>query len=188
MVFPVVRRFFRQLQLEFTRRFPMTRARALVWAFVLGGVFIGLASCSLAVSGFSVTSDGQTGALGLSGISFSTASGPHAYRMEWAVTDAEQEKGLMYRRDMAPDAGMVFDFHDDGMRYFWMKNTYLSLDMIFVSSDGLVRRILRSAKPMSEDVLSSGEPVRYVIEVNAGQADAMGLKPGDRVTLQPPAS
>jgi len=110
-----------------------------------------------------------------------TASGPHHFKVEVMRTDAEREKGLMFRRTMAKDHGMLFDFHTQQPVTFWMKDTYLPLDMIFVSQEGRVVSIKHDAKPMDESLIPSGAPTLGVLEVNAGVADAIGLKVGDVV-------
>ena len=97
------------------------------------------------------------------------------------TTDAERERGLMNRRSLARDRGMLFDFHKEAPVYFWMKNTFIPLDMIFVAHDGRVVSVKHDAKPMDETIIPSGAPAQGVIEVIAGVADAIGVKPGDAV-------
>jgi uncharacterized membrane protein (UPF0127 family) len=116
-------------------------------------------------------------------ISIDTSTGRHEFTVEWAITPAETQRGLMFREQMAPDHGMVFDFLEDAPRSFWMRNTVLSLDMIFIRADGTVARIARNTIPFTDTPVPSGEPVRYVFEVNAGTSDRIGLVPGDRVNL-----
>ena len=89
----------------------------------------------------------------------------------------------MDRRTMAADHGMLFEFPAREPVTFWMKDTYLSLDMVFIDSDGTVRRIAEAARPMSETLIPSIEPVTGVLELNAGQAAAIKLKPGDKVVF-----
>lgn len=110
-----------------------------------------------------------------------TASGAHRYEVEIADTDATREHGLMDRRKMAADHGMLFEFPSRAPVTFWMKDTYISLDMIFIDEDGTVRRIAERAKPMSEALIPSEASVTGVLELNAGQAEAIRLKPGDKV-------
>jgi len=116
-------------------------------------------------------------------IAVETSTGRHEFTVEWAVTPEETQRGLMFREQMAPDHGMVFDFLEDAPRSFWMRNTVLSLDMIFIRSDGTVARIARNTVPFTDTPVPSGEPVRYVFEVNAGTSDRISLAPGDRVDL-----
>ena len=117
-------------------------------------------------------------------ISIVTISGTHPFSVEWAVTEPEREQGLMFRQSMPGDHGMIFDFDKDEPVYFWMKNTPLPLDMVFITSDGTIARIEQNAEPYSERNIPSGAPVRYVLEVNGGVAKQIGAKPGDHVNLR----
>ncbi|GJE69216.1 DUF192 domain-containing protein [Methylorubrum podarium] len=108
-------------------------------------------------------------------------SGRHAFQVEVMRTDAQRAKGLMYRRSMAADHGMLFDFERPAPATMWMKNTYLSLDMVFIRSDGSIARIAADTEPLSTKVIPSGEPVLAVLELNAGTAAKLGIRAGDRV-------
>ena len=110
-----------------------------------------------------------------------SASGVHAFSVELATNEAERERGLMYRKELPMGQGMLFDFQRDQPVAFWMHNTYISLDMIFIRGDGRIARIAENAKPMSDDLIPSGTPVRAVLEVIAGTARQLGIAPGDRV-------
>ena len=110
-----------------------------------------------------------------------TASGVHAFSVELASNDAEREKGLMYRRFMPPDRGMLFDFKREEPVMFWMKNTYITLDMIFISRAGVVTNIVANAEPLSERLIPSGGPCYGVLELNGGVAASIGVRPGDKV-------
>jgi uncharacterized protein len=110
-----------------------------------------------------------------------SASGVHAFNVELATNDAERERGLMYRKELPQGQGMLFDFQHEEPVSFWMHNTYISLDMIFISGDGRIVRIAENAKPMSDDLIPSGAPVRAVLEVIAGTARSLGIAQGDRV-------
>lgn len=114
-------------------------------------------------------------------ITIDTKTGPHSFSMEIAADDESREKGLMYRTAMAPDAGMLFDFHTPQLVSFWMENTVLPLDMLFVRADGTIARIKANATPYSRENIPSGEPVKVVIELNAGRAAALGIAEGARV-------
>jgi uncharacterized membrane protein (UPF0127 family) len=113
-----------------------------------------------------------------------TQSGEHIFTVEWALTPEERARGLMFREQMAPDHGMVFDFLVEQPESFWMKNTPLSLDIIFIHANGTVARIARNTVPFSERNIPSGVPVRYVLEVVAGTSDRIGLAGGDTVRLR----
>jgi uncharacterized membrane protein (UPF0127 family) len=123
----------------------------------------------------------QAAGLPVETIHIATADGPKAFTVEVAADAASQERGLMFRRDMARDAGMLFDFHQEARVSFWMKNTPLPLDMLFIRADGTVSSVQANAVPYSTDFIYSAEPVRAVLEINAGQAEALGIKRGDRV-------
>ncbi len=114
-------------------------------------------------------------------LTIDTASGRHAFRVELAATPEAQARGLMFRTEMAADRGMLFDFGIAREATFWMKNTYISLDIIFIRGDGVVHRIAAATTPLSERAVPSRGPVRAVLELNAGTAERIGVKPGDRV-------
>ncbi len=118
---------------------------------------------------------------GLDTLEIATSSGQHAFQVEIAANDASRERGLMDRRYMAPDHGMLFEFDRNEPVSFWMKNTYIPLDMIFIAPSGVVTRIVANAEPLSERVIPSGGPCVAVLELNGGTAAAIGLKVGDKV-------
>jgi len=124
---------------------------------------------------------GTAFALPVENISVDTAKGHATLKVEVAGDHASQEKGLMYRKKMAANAGMLFDFHTTVMTSFWMKNTILPLDIIFIRTDGTVSSIAANAVPMSETPIPSSEPVQAVLELNAGRAAQLGIVPGDKV-------
>lgn len=114
-------------------------------------------------------------------LSIVTATGPHHFAVEVMRTREQLERGLMYRRQMAADRGMLFDFGVVQPVTMWMRNTYLPLDMVFIAADGRVVSVKRDAEPLSETTIPSGGDVLGVLEVNAGTAARIGLEPGDRV-------
>jgi uncharacterized membrane protein (UPF0127 family) len=114
-------------------------------------------------------------------LEIATKTGVHVFSVELAVTEEEKERGLMFRRSIPEFTGMLFDFENDGPRTMWMKNTYVSLDMIFIQSDGRIRSIAENTEPESEKIIRSRGPVRAVLEVVAGTARKLGIEPGDRV-------
>jgi len=117
----------------------------------------------------------------LQALEIATKSGVHSFEVEMAVTPEETSRGLMFRRELPEGRGMLFDFHRDQEVSFWMKNTYISLDMIFIRSDGRIMRIAENTTPLSERLVPSNGPVRAVLEVIAGTAKKYGIAPGDRV-------
>lgn len=110
-----------------------------------------------------------------------TATGEHSFNIEVAETDDQKARGLMFRRSLADDAGMLFPYLPPQEITMWMKNTYISLDMVFIKPDGLVHRIAKGTEPFSEAVIASQGPAMAVLEIRAGVADKIGLKPGDKV-------
>ena len=114
-------------------------------------------------------------------LEIATKSGVRTFSVELAVTDEERMKGLMFRKEVPEGYGMLFDFKQDQMVTMWMKNTYVSLDMIFIKSDGRIARIAENTKVQSEDIIPSGQPVRAVLEVVAGTARKYGIAAGDKV-------
>ena len=114
-------------------------------------------------------------------LSIAGQRGEYEFTVEVADEPREQSVGLMFREEMAADHGMLFDFGETRMVQMWMKNTPLSLDMLFIRSDGTIATIAERTEPFSLDTISSGEPVSHVLELRGGVAKMLGLKPGDRV-------
>lgn len=110
-----------------------------------------------------------------------TQLGSFPLSVEVADDSAKRAQGLMHRKSLPTGYGMLFDFGEEREVHFWMKNTYVPLDMIFIAKGGTVAAIRKNAQPLSERTISSGVPVRFVLEVEAGVANQMGLKVGDRV-------
>jgi len=105
-----------------------------------------------------------------------------AIDVELAQSEADRQLGLMYRDKMAENQGMLFVFEDETVRSFWMKNTVLSLDMIFVNTKNEIVTIHKSTTPYSEESYTSTKPAKYVVEVNAGFTDKYKLGVGDRIS------
>jgi uncharacterized protein len=123
----------------------------------------------------------EAAAVNLEPLSIDTSSGPRAFRVEIADDPAEMSKGLMFRQTMPADQGMLFIHEKDGERLMWMKNTYLALDMLFITADGRISHIAERTQPFSETTIASNGPVRAVLELNGGAAAAAGIKVGDVV-------
>jgi uncharacterized membrane protein (UPF0127 family) len=128
-----------------------------------------------------VSAGGPARSDGLEALEIITSTGRHAFQVEIAKDDATRERGLMDRRYMAANRGMLFEFAQDAPVSFWMKNTYIPLDMIFIAPSGVVTRVAANAEPLSERVIPSGDPCVAVLELNGGTAAAIGLKVGDKV-------
>lgn len=110
-----------------------------------------------------------------------TAKGDFPFAVEIADTDATRARGLMFRQTLAPDAGMLFDYHSEQVANFWMQNTFIPLDMVFIGADGLVKTIHVNARPQDTTTISSEVPVRFVFEIPGGRSVEIGLAPGDRM-------
>ncbi|MGY3615086.1 DUF192 domain-containing protein [Bradyrhizobium sp. USDA 10063] len=110
-----------------------------------------------------------------------TKNGVHVFSVELATTEEEKTTGLMYRKELPDGKGMLFDFSPEQQVSMWMKNTYVSLDMIFIRADGRILRIAENTEPLSTKIISSGGLAKGVLEVVAGTAQKYGIKPGDRV-------
>jgi uncharacterized membrane protein (UPF0127 family) len=104
------------------------------------------------------------------------------FRVELARSSMEQARGLMFRTRMGADEGMIFPMEPPRLASFWMKNTVIPLDIIFVGRDGSILNIADNARPYDETPLTSAGLVKGVLELNAGRAGALGIAPGDRVT------
>ena len=108
-----------------------------------------------------------------------TATGDHAFQIELVDTPEGRSKGLMFVQDLADDAGMLFDFKEEREVSFWMRNTFIPLDMIFVGADGVVKTIHVNARPHDVTSIPSEVPVQFVLEIPGGRSVEIGLKPGD---------
>lgn len=111
-----------------------------------------------------------------------TVTGDHLLTVELAETEPQRQRGLMYRTALKPDHGMIFDLGAPRPASMWMANTLIPLDMIFIRSDGSVAGFYENAEPGSKRVIASREPVKYVLELAGGQAQAYGIAPGDTVS------
>jgi hypothetical protein len=108
--------------------------------------------------------------------------GQKTYQCEVATDDASRRQGLMHRQSMPEDHGMLFAFPYEQVLYFWMKNTLIPLDIVYLNRDGKVVAI-RQMRPLNESSVGSKEPAQYAIELNAGQAEKAGVKEGDIIRL-----
>jgi uncharacterized protein len=110
-----------------------------------------------------------------------TKSGVQVFSVEMATTEEEKTTGLMYRKELPDGKGMLFDFSPEQQVSMWMKNTFISLDMIFIRADGRILRIAENTQPLSTRIIPSGGLAKGVLEVIAGTAKKYGIEPGDRV-------
>jgi uncharacterized protein len=110
-----------------------------------------------------------------------TASGARRFKVEIARTADEQAVGLMYRHSLGPNRGMIFPFDAPRDASFWMENTLIPLDMIFIRADGRIARIAANTTPLSRDSVPSGQPVAAVLEIRGGRSAELGIREGDLV-------
>lgn len=115
-------------------------------------------------------------------LQIASRSGTHVFSVELAKTDDQRARGLMFRKELPEGQGMLFDFERNTEISMWMQNTYIPLDMIFIRADGRIHRIAENTEPLSTKIVSSGGPVRAVLEVIGGTAKKLGLNAGDRVS------
>lgn len=140
-----------------------------------------VAFCLIALALLAQAPSQAAGRLPVERVVIESHGGPRPFRMEIAADDASRTQGLMHRRHLAHDAGMLFDFKTPVMTAFWMKDTPLPLDILFVRPDGTISTVAANAVPFSTAEIMSAEPVRAVIELNGGVAAKLGIAPGDRV-------
>lgn len=140
-------------------------------------LLVGLAGASLVRPSSLLASEPR-----LEPLTIHTARGPARFMVEIADNDASRAQGLMNRKSLAPDRGMLFDFHTPRPVAFWMRNTYIPLDMVFIRNDGTILSIARKTRPLSDTPVPSGGAVRAVLELIGGRAAEIGALPGDRVS------
>jgi uncharacterized membrane protein (UPF0127 family) len=139
--------------------------RALAVAAAMVAVSLPLAACS----------DEAT-------LTIHSTTGDHTFNIEVVDTAESRAQGLMYRQELAPDAGMLFDFLDDREVSFWMRNTFIPLDMIFITGEGVVKNIHVNARPHDPTGIPSDGPVQFVLEIPGGRSAELGIEAGDTVT------
>ena len=107
----------------------------------------------------------------------------HDFTVEWAQTIEQRARGLMFRDPLPDNDGMIFDFGESRMATMWMKDTPSSLDMLFIDDSGTIVKIAQRTTPLSENVIGSGAPVRYVLEIRGGRSEELGIQVGDRLEM-----
>jgi uncharacterized membrane protein (UPF0127 family) len=137
-------------------------------------VRLALAALLLGLAGEAASADLKT-------LEITSKTGVHAFSVEIADTEEQRQRGLMFRRELPEGTGMLFDFKREQDVSFWMQNTYVPLDMIFIRADGRILRIAQNTEPLSTKLVPSGGRVLAVLEVIAGTARKLGIAPGDVV-------
>jgi uncharacterized membrane protein (UPF0127 family) len=145
------------------------RVRARLWISAI----VVVALCALSGSGARAAS--------VQPLEIVTKSGVQVFSVEMATTEEEKTTGMMYRKELPDGKGMLFDFSPEQQVSMWMKNTFISLDMIFIRADGRILRIAENTEPQSTRIIPSGGLAKGVLEVIAGTAKKYGIAPGDRV-------
>jgi uncharacterized membrane protein (UPF0127 family) len=140
----------------------------------------GLAACSPQTPTAPIIDNGAQSGLVEVPLTIHSATGDHRFTVEVAGTPAEQETGLMFRRSLGADRGMIFPYEPPQNVAFWMKNTLIPLDMIFIRADGSIARIAAGTIPQSLEPVPSGEPVAAVLEIRGGRSSELGIREGDR--------
>lgn len=164
-------------------RAPAARLILALRLALMAPALVGVGALGVALSSSPVIAQVQLQpqAQPLEALTVVTASGRHVFQVEVMRTPEQRARGLMFRRFMPADRGMLFDFEQTAPVSMWMQNTYIPLDMVFIRADGTVARIAEQTEPLSTRTIPSGEPVLSVLEVNGGVAARIGLKPGDRI-------
>ena len=157
------------------------RRRGRIWLVLIVAVMLGATAYALYANltrgPAAIAVQGQA----LERLEIRTAGGPQVFQVEVMRNDEDRARGLMHRRHMPADRGMLFDFKQESPITMWMKNTYISLDMVFIRRDGTIHRIEERTETLSERAIEAGAPVLSVLEINAGAAARLGIKPGDKV-------
>ena len=156
--------------------------KALLVAAALATAATGCRAETQTAAAPAVTARTAPSGLDLVPLEIRSANGVHRFTVEVARTGAEQAQGLMHREALAPDAGMLFPFPVPRPASFWMKNTLIPLDMIFIRADGTIASIAAKTVPHSLEPVGVAEPVAAVLEIPGGRAAELGIAEGDRVT------
>jgi uncharacterized membrane protein (UPF0127 family) len=154
-------------------------SRRVRWRWVTLPRIAALLACS--VFAVSLFANGAVRAATVEPLEIATKSGVQVFSVEMATTEEEKTTGLMFRKALPAGRGMLFDFSPPQEVSMWMKNTFLSLDMIFIQADGRILRIAENTEPQSTRIIASSGLVKGVLEVIAGTAKKYGIEPGDRV-------
>lgn len=147
---------------------------------VFFAIAIAVAACSPTVAPADAPSGHAQTGLRQVPLTIHSANGVHHFTVDLAATPEQQETGLMFVRNLGPDRGMIFPYDPPQEVAFWMHNTLIPLDMVFIRADGTIARIA-NAKALDDTPVPSGEPVAAVLEIAGGRAAQLGIAPGDKV-------
>jgi uncharacterized membrane protein (UPF0127 family) len=138
-------------------------------------------SAFLVAVGLLIVTGTMAGSAPAERLTIETSRGAHVFQVEMAVTPEQQRTGLMYRRSMPADAGMLFLYDNGSQVTMWMANTFIPLDMVFIDQSGKITRIVERTVPQSTELIGSNGPVRAVLELNGGTTSRLDIRVGDRV-------
>ena len=141
----------------------------------------GAAACAPQSGSGTAVSERSPAGLEQMPLTIQSHSGTHRFTVEVARTPEQQAQGLMFRQSLAPDRGMIFPYEPAQPVSFWMKNTLIPLDMVFIRPNGTIARIAENTVPLSLDPVPSLEPVTAVLEIAGGRARELGMSEGDKV-------
>lgn len=147
------------------------------WLIVTIWMMMGVCSCQLG-------SRSAAPASARPFVELSNSSEPRRFYVELATNPKDQERGLMYRKQLPQDEGMLFVFSGEEKRTFWMRNTYVALDILFLDRSGTVVAMAPNTKPLDETLIPSGVPAQYVLEINAGLALQYDIKIGSKLIFR----
>lgn len=136
-------------------------------------------SCLFIVNGAALNAQEQR--LATNQVTIKSQTGEHTFTAEMAVSREEKAQGMMFRTRMGDDEAMLFVYPEPQRMNYWMRNTYIPLDIIFIREDGRILNIIRNAKPQSEDPLKSRGLAIGTLEIRGGRAKELGIRPGDIV-------
>ena len=161
-------------------------SRKLVSALCLAGALVACRTGSAAYPSEPAAAAQPTAARAPSGLDLvpleiHSSGRTHRFTVEVARTSEQQARGLMFRNSLGADEGMIFPFSPARPASFWMHNTYIPLDMIFIREDGTIARIAADTTPLSDEPVPSGEPVAAVLEIKGGRAAELGIRENDHV-------
>jgi uncharacterized protein len=152
-----------------------------LWCLFAVGAFGMTSHVAVAQVGSPTSVQGPQTGLRVERLSISTPQGQRVFRVEIADTPRSRDIGMMWRTSVPRGTGMLFDFPAPQNAYFWMENTLSSLDIIFIRADGTIANIAANATPLSRAVIPSAGPIKGVLEIGAGEAQRLGIRPGQKV-------
>lgn len=163
--------------------------RSLLLSVIAAAAFVTVAACSPPPAPATASTSSLESMFELDELVIVASDGSrHVFDVYLATSPEQQRRGLMFVRNLPERTGMLFVYDDAGIRSMWMKNTYISLDIVFARADGSISSVIHGAQPLSKRSLSAIEPVRFVLELNAGVARRLNIGPGSKLIWKPDQS